>query len=98
MNVLNARCGCNGMKMITLKFCENESAVIREVYGLWITYECVSAEVMDVRGRLTPEGDGEICKVGTTCRKRLNHITLLLSYPMGPSRVIDSQLRLTDLG
>ena len=43
-------CVCNGMKINMFKFCENVSTVVREVYGLWIICECVSAEVIYVRG------------------------------------------------
>ena len=38
------------MKINMFKFCENVSTVVREVYGLWIICECVSAEVIYVRG------------------------------------------------
>ena len=46
-------CGCNGMKIIIVKFCENVSTIVREVYGLWIICEYASVGVIYMRQRLT---------------------------------------------
>lgn len=49
-------CGCNGMKIIIVKLCENVSVIVRELYGLWIICECVNAEVIYVKERETDRG------------------------------------------
>lgn len=36
------------MKIIIVEFYENVSMIVREGYGLWITCECVNAEVIYV--------------------------------------------------
>lgn len=53
-----------------MRIWEYDCEVVREVYGLWIIYEWVSAKMIYVRGRLTvgwyAERNGEgVCKVGT---------------------------------
>lgn len=44
------------MKMIIVKLCENVRVVTREVYGLWIICECISAKLIYVRGKLISMG------------------------------------------